>query len=53
METALERYRKHEEKTKEAARRILEISTELHLTWSEFEQVLTEIKKKAVLTWNG
>ena len=49
METALDRYHRHEKKIEEAARRILEISTELQLTWNDFEQVLEEVKKIAVL----
>ena len=31
-------------KRKEAARRILAVSTELHLTWREFEEVLERVK---------
>lgn len=50
METASDRVLRSREKIKEAARRILEISNELHLNLNEFEQVLREIKRISILT---
>ncbi len=32
-----------------AVRRILEISTELHLTWEDFEWVLSDLKRRAYI----
>ena len=49
METAMDRLQRHEEKIKEASHRILAISSEIQLTWNDFEQVLSEIKKRAYL----
>ena len=49
METAMDRLQRHEEKIKEASHRILAISNEMQLTWNDFEQVLSEIKKRAYL----
>lgn len=34
----------------EAARRILEVSAELHLTWREFEEILNQVKGIAYLS---
>ncbi len=39
-----------EARCKEAARRILEVSTELHLTIAEFERVVAVVKKRAVMS---
>lgn len=33
----------------DATRRILEVSTELHLTWEEFEDVLERVKRRAYI----
>jgi len=41
--------REYELRTSEAARRILEVSTELHLTWSEFDEVLGRVKDHAYI----
>lgn len=38
------------ERKKTAARRILEISTELRLTWADFEEVLGIVRRSAYLS---
>lgn len=46
---AYERMKSDEQRIKDAALRILDVSEELHLTWAEFENVLVEVKKKAAI----
>lgn len=41
------------QRRKEAARRILEVSTELHLTWREFEEILDQVKGMAYISSSG
>lgn len=42
-----------EPRKKEAARRIIEMSGELHLTISELKRVLEYVQNYALLSWGG
>lgn len=46
-EAALERSERYQQRISEAARRFLQASEELHLTWNEFEQVIQVVKCRA------
>lgn len=43
------RRREYELRMRKATKRILEMSAELHLTWSEFEEVLVRVKEQAYI----
>lgn len=43
------RRREYELRMRKATKRILEMSTELHLTWDEFEEVLGRVKGSAYI----
>lgn len=50
---AYNRMKEHEKRVRDAAQMILEVSNELHLTWSEFEAAIQTVKKISVLSPRG
>lgn len=46
---AYQRAMEHDQKIKDVALQILGVAEELHLSWADFEQVLTVIKKRVYL----
>lgn len=46
----IDKGRANAKRHEEATRRILEVSTELHLTWYEFEEIVNRVKKEGYIS---